>query len=825
MICPNRGLRQKRRASILPLVAISLIALCGFVALAIDLGMIMVSKTQAQNAADSAAMAGARTLNGSSGGNVAQATLNAQSAGAANKVLGANVNTSDVSVRHGAYHYDTASLTFTPQYPPQAPDNYNCTEATVAHRSNSAFAAVFNIFFLNVSATATAAHRPRDVGIVLDYSGSMNNESDLWNNETYLGNVNNSSNNTDPVFPKWGYYSPTASPLAAMQCTSSDPRVGFCNVTQAVSGIPPLVNDFFQNARGASSGVPAFNPAPASVTSTNPGGDKPLNAKNSFNPAKNWQDITGSASVQFKGYDDPSANGTWYGYTQGPNYWGKTFYIWPPQPNNDSSGKPQDWRKKFFLLPGGSYPNFGGPVNNNLKLWTAAGAWNDPAGNYVINYAAILNWIKNTGPNPFPPKLRAGNVLYYDQIPNDVPASAYNHANLNNQITDPNQRFWKEYIDYTLGVWRDPLGNIQRPAHPACSIGDDFTAFSGTSGQFVSITGPDSADPGGRFYVAASDNPKRPRHRFWFGPMTMIQYLSDTGLFPGTVHDVSMYPAKLGITGALQDVSNNHPNDLVSLLMFARPHYTGEPMEVSDFNQAQFSLSKDYAGMINALWFPPNSSAADVRPWDPNGMQTPRAHGDYDANTATSYGFMLAYNQLSSSASLRAQALGGLGRKGAQRLIILETDGMANVATVENLANNGPNMSYYKIGPTDTVSIDGSNSPAQSAIDVAKRLCALETDNVNGPGFATPTKPVVLHCIAFGHVFEPTASGTEAANAMALMQQLSAIGGTGFPSSVTDTSSPYFYKMCVGNLQQRQDKIRQAFTTILDQGVSVVLVK
>jgi hypothetical protein len=169
--------------------------------------------------------------------------------------------------------------------------------------------------------------------------------------------------------------------------------------------------------------------------------------------------------------------------------------------------------------------------------------------------------------------------------------------------------------------------------------------------------------------------------------------------------------------------------------------------------------------------------------------------------------------------------LGGLGRKGAQRLIILETDGMANVATVENLANNGPNMSYYKIGPTDTVSIDGSNSPAQSAIDVAKRLCALETDNVNGPGFATPTKPVVLHCIAFGHVFEPTASGTEAANAMALMQQLSAIGGTGFPSSVTDTSSPYFYKMCVGNLQQRQDKIRQAFTTILDQGVSVVLVK
>jgi hypothetical protein len=825
MIRSRTAICQKRRGSILPLVVISLIALCGFVALAVDVGMIVVARTQAQNAADAAAMAGARTIDGSSSGNTLNATANAQIAGAANKILGRNIPVSEISVRHGAYHYDATSMTFSPQFPPQAPDNYNLTEATVTHGDNTAFARVFNLFTFQVAAVATAAHRPRDVGIVLDYSGSMNNESDLWNNETYLGSVNNSSNNKDPIFPQWGHYNPGVSPLAQMQCTSSDPRVGFCNVSQPVFGLPALVNDFFQNARGAASGTPAFSAAPASITITNPGGDKPLNSKNSSNPAKNWQDITGSALVQFLGYDDPSANGTWFGYTMGPGYWGKTFFIWPPQPKNDASGKPQDWRKKFFLLPGGSYPNFGGPVNNNTKLWTAAGAWNDPPGNYVINYAAILNWLKTTGTNPFPPMLRAGNILYYDQIPNDVPASAYDHTKLNNQITDPNQRFWKEFIDYTLGVWRDPLGNIQRPANPACSIGNDFTAFSATSGQFVSITGPDSPDPGGRSYVAATDNPKRPRHRFWFGPMTMVQYMSDTGLFPGTVHDVSMYPAKLGIASALQDVSNNHPNDLISLLMFSRPHYTGEPAEVGAFSQAQVSLSHDYAGMINALWFPPNSSGADVRPWDANGMQTPRAHGDYDGNTATSYGFMLAYNQLSSSATLRSQLLGGLGRKGAQRLIILETDGMANMATTENFANNGPNASYYKIGPTDTVTVDGGNSPAQSAINVARRLCAMETDNLNGPGFGTATKPVILHCIAFGAVFEPTAAGTEATNAMALLQQLSAIGGTGFPNSVTDTGSPDFYKICVGTLQQRQDKLQQAFTTILDQGVTVVLVK
>src|SRR5262249_5005374 len=161
--------------------------------------------------------------------------------------------------------------------------------------------------------------------------------------------------------------------------------------------------------------------------------------------------------------------------------------------------------------------------------------------------------------------------------------------------------------------------------------------------------------------------------RFWFGPMTMIQYFSDTGLLPGTAHDVSMYPAKLGIAGVIQDVSNNHPNDLVSMCLFNRPHFNGEPPEASAFSQAQFSLSRDYAGMITALWFPPNAMAADVRPWDPNGLQTPRAHGDYNGNTATSYGLMLAYNQFSSQASLRGLLLGGFGRKGAQRLVILET--------------------------------------------------------------------------------------------------------------------------------------------------------
>jgi hypothetical protein len=319
------------------------------------------------------------------------------------------------------------------------------------------------------------------------------------------------------------------------------------------------------------------------------------------------------------------------------------------------------------------------------------------------------------------------------------------------------------------------------------------------------------------------DNPLRPRHRFWFGPMTLIQFLSDTGMLPGTAHDVSMYPAKIGIAAALQDINNNHPNDLVSLLLFSRPHYAGEPAEVGRNSLPLTSLSRDYLGMISAMYFPPNSSTGDVLMYSSDGLNTPRAHGDYDANTATDYGFMLAYNQFSSNAALVNSYSAGAGRVGAARVVILETDGMANQGSQANFTSNGAYQSYYNIGPTDTVKAGGTAST--QAIAVVNRIVAQSTDNVNGPGFATPRKPVVIHCIAFGHVFEPTASGTEASSAMALMQQISAAGGTGFPNSVTDTASPYYYKLVIGTLAQRQSKMQTAFMTIMDSVVGISLVQ
>jgi hypothetical protein len=309
----------------------------------------------------------------------------------------------------------------------------------------------------------------------------------------------------------------------------------------------------------------------------------------------------------------------------------------------------------------------------------------------------------------------------------------------------------------------------------------------------------------------------------------MIQFMSDTGIFPGVTTDISMLPAKLGIQGALTDIQNNHPNDQVTMLMFSRPGYSGEPTEAGQFTNPVNVLSNNYSTLINSLWYPPHSSTADVTPWDSNGLNTPHAHADYDDNTATSYGLMLAYNQFSSSSFLSGLAplQGGLGRKGAQRLLILETDGMANTSTasafVTSVAGGSSptNNSYYTLWGNASL---GSAAANTDAVNVATKICAQTTDMTNGPGFATPTKPVTLHCIAFGALFEPDAAGTEGTTAMTLLQNLSAIGGTGFPSSVTDTSSPYYYKICIGTLAQRQAKLQAAFSQMMDDGIAIIMV-
>jgi hypothetical protein len=315
--------------------------------------------------------------------------------------------------------------------------------------------------------------------------------------------------------------------------------------------------------------------------------------------------------------------------------------------------------------------------------------------------------------------------------------------------------------------------------------------------------------------------------------------MSDTGILPGTTHDISMYPMKSGIGAALTDIQNNHPNDLVSMILFSRPQYSNDSPGTGAFNLAQSSMSRSYQSMINALWIPPNSGTSDVRPWDANGSQTPRAHGDYDSNTASSYGFMLAYNQFSGAAALRgldqgaSPGVGGLGRVGAQRLVIYETDGMANQDSIPlGFSSGGAGNSYYQILPGQT--LQGAGYSQTGLLQTVQNICNLASgapgtpagfspysQNQGYPGYATPGKPVQVQCIAFGAIFEVPSSIQD--SSVALLQQISGIGGSTFPGSPDDPTDGY--KWCIGTIDQRQTKLRQAFTNIMNNGIPITLVK
>ncbi len=103
----------RRDAAVVPIVAVCLVGLLGFVALAIDIGMMVVARTQCQNAADIAALAGARTLDGSIGNNVPAAVAEATQSAQNNLVLNTPITAAQVTtVQAGVYAYDTTDNRF-----------------------------------------------------------------------------------------------------------------------------------------------------------------------------------------------------------------------------------------------------------------------------------------------------------------------------------------------------------------------------------------------------------------------------------------------------------------------------------------------------------------------------------------------------------------------------------------------------------------------------------------------------------------------------------------------------------------------------------------
>ena len=998
---------RSRRGAVLPIVTVCLVGLMSFVALAIDIGMMAVARSQAQNAADIAALAGARTLDGkNTNNNLTAATTMSQTAATNNTILNTAITAAQVTaIQAGIYRYDATAGKFQVVFgqTPGTNEAYGVMQVTISTQQPTYFARIMGVNSMNIGAIATAVHRPRDVAIVLDFSGSMGYSSQF--NYTYSSNTKSLS--PDSRFPRFGPWSvydgagmvldfdnPGAAPanLATYSLPTPMQRIfafqdstGYLyapnNMTMDTPAGPAIVSQFVQsdntssafvnsgafpsftnvNVTGASNPTTIVTPAPSSFSNQNATGfvgDKfPLRsgvtvagttAPTASQYAHNvWRYLnaaaTGATSTtrnsafEINGYDwdfsavppDLKAAAQRYqGFTMGPGYFGKTFYMWPPDPRTpvgqigDATYKAGDWRQRFYLPRSGSTQN----TTDNSMFWNTTGFWKPQntgtSANYIVNYDNILAWLKK-GPQTLPPSLRCGRVVYYDSIPTTIPISTSTGACTAGATND--QRFWKDYIDYVIGAGRWPAdttgsGNLYGVNSANSNTGGGSTVYYNTSaanltpqitsratlltaatartisaatnaspivvtsstahglttGDRVVISGATgnsaangtwtitvvdttrfslSGSTGNGSYTANSgnwkvipymhygDSPIHPRGHFWFGPNSMLGYLQAPGNWlPGNCYEAQCWQLKAGINAAINDIKNNHPNDLASTIFFSGSN---------GYSTSRVAMGKNYTRMQNCLFYPYSllsslsSSSASIRPYGTTGPSNGNPAGltdttDTEVPNAGTYtcpemGFMVAFNELS-SATNTSPSVTYTGRKTAAKMVIFETDGMPNTTCSGTLSGSGGTGSRYYagIGGASYVSTVTTlnTSPKNDARTVVRQIVALDT--ANPPGYSTSRNPARVHAIAFGDLFETYSTSPMKDGCLNFLTAVQVDGktttGTSGTMDETWLAANRFtvkepWKLVIGDYNTRIENLRLALERIMQGGVQVALIQ
>src|SRR5271156_1279478 len=100
----RRMSKERRQGSIVPLVAFSLVALVGCVALAIDIGLFAEARTCMQDAVDAAVLTGVRQMDTVSANPNVNATTMATTIVTTNTIVGKNVTAANISnLQAGVY--------------------------------------------------------------------------------------------------------------------------------------------------------------------------------------------------------------------------------------------------------------------------------------------------------------------------------------------------------------------------------------------------------------------------------------------------------------------------------------------------------------------------------------------------------------------------------------------------------------------------------------------------------------------------------------------------------------------------------------------------
>ena len=179
---------NERRGTILVLTAVLMVVLLGFVAMTVDVGFIELTRTQLQSAADAGALAGAMELSATD--DPALVRINAKNAILQTAALyraddKASVVIDPVSdITFGKLNWDGVSQSYKVQWGDGATP-YSVVKVRAMRTIGGSGDNRLPLFFApavgskkaDVGAEAIATFQPRDIVVVLDFSGSMNDDS------------------------------------------------------------------------------------------------------------------------------------------------------------------------------------------------------------------------------------------------------------------------------------------------------------------------------------------------------------------------------------------------------------------------------------------------------------------------------------------------------------------------------------------------------------------------------------------------------------------------------------------------------------------------
>lgn len=168
--------RKSRHAVFVIITALFLILMVGMIAFAVDIGYIVLVRTQLQIAADASAMAAASVMNEGQ----AVAIQVAKQYALQHMASGTSVKLADTDIEFGIW--DITTRTFTPAEDDSSGNSVRVTarrdDTNADGKSPLFFARVFGQDRFPMQASAVAMANPRDIAFVIDLSGSMNDDTE-----------------------------------------------------------------------------------------------------------------------------------------------------------------------------------------------------------------------------------------------------------------------------------------------------------------------------------------------------------------------------------------------------------------------------------------------------------------------------------------------------------------------------------------------------------------------------------------------------------------------------------------------------------------------